>query len=273
MRNGIETMKDGRSDLRYSLIALAVTGLAGLTFLAPVGARAENDSRTTIVETRAKNRTTTTITHDDWDDGWDNFDWTILQMQRESLSSQEEQAREAGRALRRDEIEKQQEKSSTEHEAYFDAILEDSQAALKAPLGAYYRKPGYSAAAGPGNEAGTIEVGGLTYIFDQGVFWLQQGSTFIVVTAPVGAVIDRLPQGVTRIQSRPAPVWYYFGTFFGEKGGAYEVLKPPAGLTVFYLPEGYIQEKVKGVGLYRFGDVLFKPVFIQGVLAYQVVEP
>ena len=30
---------------------------------------------------------------------------------------------------------------------------------------------------------------------------------------------------------------------------------------------------MKGVGLYRFGDIFFKPVFIQGILAYQVVEP
>ena len=269
-------MRAGWRIPRHSLLVIAGAGLAGLILLTPVGARAENDSRTTIVETRGKDRTSTVITHDesdDWDDGWDDFNRTILQMQRESLSSQEEQAREAGRALRRDEIEKMQEKSSAEHEAYFDAILEDSQAALKAPVGAYYRKPGYSASAGPGNEARTVEVGGLTYVYDQGIFWLQQGSTSIVVTAPVGAVVDRLPQGVTRIQSKPTPVWYYFGTFFGEKGGAYEVLKPPAGLTVFYLPEGYSQQNVKGVGLYRFGDVLFKPVFIQGVLAYQVVEP
>jgi hypothetical protein len=57
------------------------------------------------------------------------------------------------------------------------------------------------------------------------------------------------------------------------RGSAYEVIKPAAGLTVFYLPNGYSQEKVKGVELYRFGDILFKPVFIQGILAYQVVEP
>ena len=93
------------------------------------------------------------------------------------------------------------------------------------------------------------------------------------MTAPVGAAVDRLPQGVTRIRSGPGSVWYFFGTFFGEKGSAYEVIKPAAGLTVFYLPDGYSQEKVKGVGLYRFGDVFFKPVFIQGILAYQVVEP
>ena len=210
---------------------------------------------------------------DGWGDGWDDYNKTLIQLQRESLSSQEEQAREVGRGRRREEIEGIKEKTTAEHEAYFDAILEDSQAALKAPTGMYYRKPGYTAAEGPGGGAEPVEIGDFTYLYDQGVFWLHQGSSYIVVTAPVGAVVERLPQGVTRISSRPAPVWYFFGTFFGEKGGAYEVLRPAAGLTVFYLPDGYLQESVGGVGLYRFGDILFKPVFIQGVLAYQVVEP
>jgi hypothetical protein len=174
---------------------------------------------------------------------------------------------------RRDELEKNQEKAAAEHEAYFDAILEDSQAALKAPQGVYYRKPGYSAAEDPGSAAGTVEVGGFTYRYDRGVFWLHQGGSYTVVTAPVGAVVDRLPQGVTRIVTGAGPVWYFFGSFFGEKGGAYEVIKPAAGLTVFYLPDGYRQEKVQGVARYRFGDIVFKPVFIQGILAYQVVEP
>jgi len=248
--------------LLHSLLAVAGAGLAGLICLIPVVARAGSDSRTTTV-----------IAHDDWDDDWSDYNQTIIQMQRESLSSQEEQAREAGRVMRREEIEKQQDKSSAEHEAYFDAILEDNQAALRAPLGVYYRKPGYSSADGPGSAARTVEVGDLTYLYDLGVFWFQQGPSFIVVTAPVGAAVDRLPQGVTRLASKPRLVWYYFGTFFGEKGGAYEVLKPPAGLTVFYLPDGYGQEMVKGVARYRFGDIFFKPVFIQGLLAYQVVEP
>lgn len=208
-----------------------------------------------------------------WESGWDDYNRTLLQLQRESLSSQEEQAREAGRERRRDEIERNQEQSAAEHEAYFGAILEDSQAALKAPRGVYYRKPGYSAAEGPGSDARTVEVGGFTYLYDQGIFWLQHGANYTVVTAPVGATMGSLPKGVTRVVSGTVPVWYFFGSFFGEKDGAYAVIKPPAGLTVFYLPDGYKQEKVNGVALYRFGDVLFKPVFIQGILAYQVVDP
>ncbi len=247
---------------RRRLLAVTGAGLAGLIILFPPVAAARDGGRT-FDQTR----------DDGWDDGWSDFNWTLLQMQRETLSSQEEQAREAGRARRRDEIEKSQEKSSAEHEAYFDAILEDAQAALNSPRGAYYRKPGYSAVEGPGGAARTVEVGESAFLYDQGIFWLQQGSSYTVVTAPVGAVVEQLPQGVTRIQSRPAPVWYFFGTFFGEKGGAYEVLKPAAGLTVYYLPDGYRLENVKGAGHYRFGEIHFKPVFVQGVLAYQVVEP
>lgn len=262
--------------LHRSMLAVAAAGLAGLTFVAPGVAHAGSDSRTTIVETRGKDRTTTVITHDDrddWDDGWDDYNQTLIRMQRESIASQEEQAREAARARRRDEIEKNQQQSAAERGAYFGAILEDSQAALRAPRDAYFRKPGYSTADPPGAGAGAVEAGGAEYLYDRGVFWLHQGSAYIVVTAPVGAVVDALPRGAARIPSKPEPVWYFFGTFFRERGGTYEVIKPPAGLTVFYLPDGYSQQTVKGIGLYRFGETRFKPVFVQGVLAYQVVEP
>jgi len=257
--------------LRYTLLAIVGTGFVGLMVLFPQAAIARNEQRPPFRD-RDNERRRGTPHDNDWDSGWDDYNWMLLQLQRESLSSEEEQAREAGRVRRRDEIEKNQEKSAAEHEAYFDAILEDSQAALKAPQGVFYRKPGYSAAEDPGSTASTVEVGGFSYRYDQGIFWLQQGSSYTVVTAPVGAEVDKLPRGVTRIASAKGPIWYFFGSFFGEKGSAYEVVKPPAGLTVFYLPDGYRQEKVKGVDLYRFGDVLFKPVFIQGILAYQVIN-
>jgi hypothetical protein len=268
-------MSPGASLIRHCLIAIAGAALAPLTFPIHQAAGAGNDGRIMIVQNRRWDRAATGVTHDDWDDWdeWNDYNQTILQMQRESISSQEEQAREAERVRRRDELEKSQEKAAEEHEAYFDAILQDSQAALRAPAGGYYRKPGYSGAEGPGKDARVAEVGGVAYLYDQGIFWLQQGSLHIVVTAPVGAVVDRLPRGVTRIPARTGTVWYFFGAFFGEKGGAYEVVRPPAGLTVFYLPDGYVQERVKDLDLYRFGEIFFRPVFVQGVLAYQVVEP
>jgi len=203
--------------------------------------------------------------------GWNDSDWTLLEMQDQSISSAEESAREAGRQKRRDELQVIEQKDLKEHEAYFDDILETSQAALKAPRGIYYRKPGFTSAEAPPGGSTSIEVSGSTYLYDQGIFWLQQGPQYTVVTAPIGAVVAKLPLGVTRVTSRQAAAWYLFGTFFAQKGNAFEVIKPSAGTQVFYLPDGYSQEKANGVDVYRFGDTLYRPVIVQGILAYQVV--
>jgi hypothetical protein len=223
----------------------------------------------------AQHRHDSTSFNDDWDHwgDWGDLNWTLLEMQRESTASQEEMSREAGRSRRRDEVEKEQDKAAQEHQAYFDAIIEASQAALKAPAGVYYRKPGYTSAEPPAVGAAVVEAGGMPYLYDRGIFWLQQGAEYLVVTAPAGAVVDKLPQGASRVAARQGTLWYFFGTFFAQKGAAFEVVPPPAGATVFYLPDGYTRDKLQGADVYRFGDTIFKPVFIQGVLAYQVVTP
>ena len=208
---------------------------------------------------------------DDWGDAWDDYNRTIERMQRESISSQEEQAREAGRAVRRDELEKDRAQSAVAREDYFQAVLEASQASLRAPRGVYYRRPGHTSPDPPAGDAPVIEVGGVPYVYDRGVFWLQQGQDYLVVTAPAGAVVGALPPGAIRVRLGEEAFWYFFGAFFAERGGAYAVVRPPAGLTVFYLPDGYTREKAGDTDVFRFGDTLFKPVFVQGILAYQVV--
>ena len=206
---------------------------------------------------------------DDWD-SWDDFNWTLLKMQRESIASQEEQAREAGRARRRDEIEAARQQSAAEREEYFDAILSSSLAALRAPQGAYYRKPGHVSTEAPAAGARPVEAGGMSFIYDQGVFWLQQGTAWLVVTAPFGAVVDALPPAAYPVPAGGSRLWYSFGTFYAAQGDRFEVVRPPAGAVVVYLPDGYTQESAGGVTLYRFGELVFKPVFRQGTLVYQV---
>jgi hypothetical protein len=48
-------------------------------------------------------------------------------------------------------------------------------------------------------------------------------------------------------------------------------VKPPVGLNVTYLPDGYITEEAKEGAIYKVGNTTFKPVFVLGVLVYQVV--
>jgi hypothetical protein len=206
-----------------------------------------------------------------WNDGWREYMWYNYQLQKDAQSSAEESAREAGRQVRRDELEKQRKATSQEKEAYFDAILDASKAALNAPRGVYYRKPGYTTGDGPGPATPTVTVNGVTYIYDRGVFWLQAGGRYIVVTAPFGAVVDSLPDGYSKIPAGDKTYYYFFGTFFQPKGDKYEVIKPPAGLVVGYIPDGYLTETAKdGTSTYRFGEISFKPLFIQGIVAYQV---
>jgi hypothetical protein len=211
--------------------------------------------------------------NDDFND-FDDFgqDLMLLQMQREAIASQEEQAREAGRVQRRKEVEKFQEKLSGEHEQYFQSILETSQAALRAPRGAYYRKPGDTTQEPPGL-AQSLEVDGVGYLYDQGVFWLAAAQPLTAVIGPVGAVVDKLPAGAYRLAGKEPARYYYFGVFYQEKSGKFEVIKPPAGLLVSYLPDGYQTEVVQGKTIFSFGATHFKPVFVQGVLVYQVIEP
>ena len=241
-------MKESTPFIHRVIVIAAGAALAGLILLRPAVSRAFVD---------------------EW--GWDAWPGWQIEMQDQSIASQEEAARVPGRAKRSDEVEKQKEQQSAEHEAYFSEVLDASQAALKAPPGAYYRIPGYVSGDAPQSGAKTINVGGLTYLFDQGIFWLQQGAQYVVVPAPAGAVVNALPIAATKVPATNGKVWYYFGAFFTQKGGAYQVVKPPAGLIVFYVPEGYTQQTLKGGGtLLKFGDTFFRPVFIQGVLFYRV---
>jgi hypothetical protein len=234
--------------VRKSAVLLACALLAGLVLLNPGAARALDD------------------------DDLDDFGWILLRMQRESITSQEEQAREAGRIRRRAEIEQSRERQSAETQAYFESVLEASKAALRAPQGVYYRKPGFASAEPPTN-AQALEIGGVGYLYDRGIFWRLPGPPYVVVVPPYGAVVDTLPAGASGIAGSRPPLSYFFGVFFQEKEGRFEVVKPLAGTMVAYLPDGYQSEPVKGAARFKFGPTLFKPVFVQGVLIYEVVEP
>lgn len=204
--------------------------------------------------------------------GFDDFGQTLLQMQRESIASQEEQAREAGRQQRRDELGKEQEQRAAERAAYYDSLIEASRAALRAPRGVYYRKPGFIVSDPPPG-AQTVTVEGIPYLYDRGIFLVAQGSQFLVVTAPVGAVVGALPDGAYPVLADGGVLYYFFGTFFRAREGAYAVVVPPPGTSVIYLPDGYTAETADGATRYRFGPTTFKPIFSQGVLVYRVTAP
>jgi len=198
--------------------------------------------------------------------GYDSFD------RQEDRESSEESAREAGRQVRREEVEKKKEANAAEHAAYTDAIMAESKASVQAPRGVYYRKPGFISGEAPGSGAQVIEESGVKVFYEQGIFWVKQGTQYVVVNAPYGVVVDTIPAATTRVANRQGEEYgYFFGTFFQRKDKKFVVVKPPVGMNVTYLPDGYITEGAKDGTIYKVGNTTFKPVFVLGVLVYQVV--
>jgi Ni/Co efflux regulator RcnB len=192
--------------------------------------------------------------------------------QQEDREWAQEDAREAGREKRRDEVVAQQAADSAEHAANTDAIIEASKASVQAPRGVYYRKPGFISGEAPGSGAQVIEEAGVKVFYEQGIFWVKQGTQYVVIAAPVGVVVDTIPAATTKVATRTAGEYgYFFGTFYQRQEKKFVIVKPPAGLNVTYLPDGYETKGTKEATLYAFGTITFKPVFVMGVLVYQVV--
>ena len=143
---------------------------------------------------------------------------------------------------------------------------------MQAPRGVYYRKPGFISGEAPGSGAQVIEEAGVKVFYEQGIFWVKQGTQYVVIAAPVGVVVDTLPAATTRVATKTAGEYgYFFGTFFQRQEKKFVIAKPPAGLNVTYLPDGYETKGTKEATLYAVGNITFKPVFVMGVLVYQVV--
>lgn len=206
-----------------------------------------------------------------WDSGYDDYNWSQERMQDAAISSAEEMAREAGRAVRRDEIAKEQEAKSAETQAYYDEVRAASKASLNAPKDAYYRKPGWTSSDAPPPSSPVVTAGQVSLFYDNGIYWLDRAGTYVVVIPPAGIVVDKLPPGVRAQRTKDGMLYYFFGVFYRGKDGKFQTVKPPAGVYVGYLPDGYTQEAAGDATTFKYGDASYKQVFLQGVLVYQVI--
>lgn len=202
---------------------------------------------------------------------YDSFD--ARRLQQDAQSDAAEQRREVAREKRRDEIAKEKTQSEQEYLASQAEIRQSSRAAANAPREYFYRKPGTFAKTLPGATV-EMKVGNETYHYFSGIFYRQLPDGYIVVPAPLGAVVDKLPEGAggAVYKGDSNTYFYYFGTFFTAEGDKYKTVKPPAGTLVGYVPDGYTETEVDGGPRYEFGGFSFKPVFMQDVLVYQVAK-
>lgn len=198
-------------------------------------------------------------------------DLDAIRLQEAAIAAEEEARREEQRRIRRDEI---QDEGRAAEQDYLDsqqAIRASSRAAIRAPRGAFYRRPGISTSSLPEDHE-TLFAEGSEYWYYRGIFYCRAPQGFYVVTAPVGAVVSELPEGHVPIASGEKDLFYYFGTFLTSAEGGYAIVGPPEGIFVPYLPDGYTSLDVDGSRYYVFGDVRYQPVYRQGMLVYTVVR-
>ena len=74
-------------------------------------------------------------------------------------------------------------------------------------------------------------VGGLPYFYFSGIFYERSGSNYVVVNAPVGAVVTTLPSGFIGFSTGPSTYYYVNDTYYTwhEPRQVYVVVNKPDG--------------------------------------------
>lgn len=117
-----------------------------------------------------------------------------------------------------------------------------------------------------------IVVGGTSYFYAGGIYYVQGPSGFVVVASPVGAVITTLPAGCLTITAGTTSYFYYNGTYYVRRDNGYIVVAPPIGVRVAILPAGASRVVVNGVVHYQHGGIYYRPSFVNGVTVYTTVR-
>lgn len=201
--------------------------------------------------------------------GWNSN--SVRSMQRQAHSAAAEARREPARQANRERIQRQRTEFQSDFVASQRAIRASARAASRAPRGPFFRRPGFTTSSlRPG--AVEMEVGGTTFFYDRGMFFRQLPNKYMVVPAPVGAVVDTLPDGTgAALYNNDLDTYFFhFGTFFAREGDKYKVVSPPPGVIVDYVPDGYIEIEVGEGVQYQFGDIIFEPVFLNDDVRYAV---
>ncbi|HNV85859.1 MAG TPA: DUF6515 family protein [Candidatus Omnitrophota bacterium] len=73
----------------------------------------------------------------------------------------------------------------------------------------------------------SLLVGGLTYLYCEGLFYRYTPAGYAVVTPPAGAVVPALPPGYTTVFVNRAPYYEYGYTYYAPAPGGYTVVTPP----------------------------------------------
>lgn len=82
----------------------------------------------------------------------------------------------------------------------------------------------------------TILYGGISYLFHNGIYYQKRPSGFVVVRAPIGAIITTLPIGFITFLVGGSTYFYYAGVYYQQIPSGYVVVEAPPGAVVVEEP-------------------------------------
>lgn len=118
----------------------------------------------------------------------------------------------------------------------------------------------------------TVTVGSRPYYYHRGIFYRPYRRGYLVVPAPVGAVVRAPPPGVV-VLVEDGPYRYYRGVFYRPRGNRYVVVRPPVGAFVQEVPRTAVTRRIDGVEFKEYAGTYYRPAIRDGDRGYQVAEP
>ena len=125
----------------------------------------------------------------------------------------------------------------------------------------------------------TVVVAGSPYYYANGVYYVQSGSQYTVVPAPVGATVAHPPAQVTNVYVNDQDLGYSNGAYYeqqppAKEGGdpTYKVVAPPIGATVQTLPKDAKKSTIGGIDYYVYAETYYQVFHSGSSVVYMVVK-
>ena len=89
-----------------------------------------------------------------------------------------------------------------------------------------------------------LALGGLTYLYYEGLFYRHSPRGYVFVQPPIGAVVPALPPGYTTVLVQQTPYYYYQNAYYVNAPNGYAVAAPPVVPQSVSAPSIPVQENL-----------------------------
>ena len=119
--------------------------------------------------------------------------------------------------------------------------------------------------------ARAVRFGRTSFYVANGVYYRKSATGFVIVKAPVGVRVTRLPAKRKRVIFGSATYYYAAGTFYQKQAGNYIVVAAPAGALLYDVSADVDKVKIDGEVYYEYADVIYEKIKTPNGVAYRVV--